>query len=52
MLTVAPLNKGWKLGWEEFAGEDASPQMAATLATLDAEVPGDVHLDLMRAGIL
>ena len=52
MPTVVPLNQGWTLGWEEFAGEDANPQMAATLATLDAEVPGDAHLDLMRAGIL
>jgi len=52
MSTVLPLTQGWKFGWEEFAGEDANPQMARPLATVHAEVPGDAHLDLMRAGLL
>jgi len=52
MSTLLLLTRGWKIGWEEFAGEDADPQTAVRLAFIDAEVPGDAHLDLMRAGVL
>ena len=45
------LNRGWKVGWSEHSWEGADPSLAAR-ATIDAEVPGDVHLDLMRAGLL
>lgn len=52
MPTALSLTEGWKFGWEEFAGEDATAKMGAAHATLDAVVPGDAHLDLMRAGLL
>ncbi|MHB9023327.1 MAG: glycoside hydrolase family 2 protein [Armatimonadota bacterium] len=44
------LHEGWQVGWSEYGGGVASP--APDIATLPAEVPGDAHLDLMRAGVL
>jgi beta-mannosidase len=44
------LNSGWQLTWTEFRGEVR--EVPKLKPRLDAAVPGDVHLDLMRAGLL
>jgi beta-mannosidase len=40
------------MGWSDYCADYPSLYLAATVAKLDAEVPGDAHLDLMRAGLL
>ena len=52
MSETIALNTGWKMGWREYGGNHASPEWGLAGATMEAEVPGDVHLDLMRAGLL
>ncbi|HOX06945.1 MAG TPA: hypothetical protein PK280_11125 [Planctomycetota bacterium] len=44
------LDSSWQLAWTEFRGEVR--EVPKLKPRLDAAVPGDVHLDLMRAGML
>ena len=46
------LNDDWRMGWTEYMGAAASPKTAAWIAKIPATVPGDVHMDLMREGML
>ncbi len=49
-VTRVSLDGEWKLSWAEYGGREAPlPRREAGIA---AVVPGDVHLDLMRDGIL
>lgn len=52
MTQIISLNNGWRIGWTEFCGRNADPETASRIATIDAVVPGDVHLDLIRNGML
>lgn len=54
MKTVLPLNSNWKLSYSEhMAGEKRGfPKTANTDAWFAADVPGDVHLDLVKAGLI
>ena len=52
MRKTISLATGWTMGWSEFCGDKADPKTAKAIAKLEAKVPGDAHLDLMRAGIL
>ena len=46
-LLARPIHEGWTL---EVAGGETPPELAS--ATVPAEVPGSVHTDLMRAGLI
>ncbi|HET6430522.1 MAG TPA: hypothetical protein VFJ30_19080 [Phycisphaerae bacterium] len=46
------LNDGWKVTWAEFQGGRPKPAYERAPAPIDATVPGSVHQDLMREGIL
>ncbi|OPZ24538.1 MAG: Exo-beta-D-glucosaminidase precursor [Lentisphaerae bacterium ADurb.BinA184] len=55
MLKSLPLNGTWKVRWTD--GQRGRTQYAERDHTdpvryLDAEVPGEIHLDLMRAGLI
>lgn len=54
MKTVLPLNSNWKLSYSEhMAGEKRGFHKTANTDTwLAADVPGDVHLDLVKAGLI
>ena len=49
MATIIDLNGPWKLTWQAIEGAQDVPECAAPI---DAVVPGDVHVDLIRAGLL
>ena len=50
------LNGTWKLRWSDGQRGDRLPRAigpkAGVLPALEAQVPGEVHLDLMRAGLI
>ncbi len=53
MLRTQPIDNGWTSFWTSHQGtSDAVPPVTSEMTELPAAVPGDVHLDLMRAGIL
>lgn len=49
LSTKIDLNETWKLAWKPI-GE--APDVPECASPIDAIVPGDVHVDLIRAGIL
>ncbi len=46
------LSGGWQLAWTEFAGDAAEPPAGGPAPVLDATVPGCVHQDLLREGLI
>lgn len=53
MIRVFPLKEGWKLTWRSFRDEHdlESLLQGSTDRWLPASVPGDVHIDLLNAGV-
>ncbi|MBC7328020.1 hypothetical protein H5T87_07890 [bacterium] len=49
MKKVVPLNENWKLTFRSFR-EDLDPTVEPSDGWFPASVPGDVHLDLLKAG--
>jgi len=52
MKQTLDLNDGWQVTWADYHGNAAAPADMLRSRLIDAAVPGDVHLDLMRAGLL
>ncbi|MCX7590991.1 MAG: hypothetical protein N2255_05120, partial [Kiritimatiellae bacterium] len=47
------LHSGWRLTWTEFTGNSDEPvDLSVQRPVVDASVPGDAHVDLMRYGLL
>ncbi|OGJ87635.1 MAG: hypothetical protein A2268_04310 [Candidatus Raymondbacteria bacterium RifOxyA12_full_50_37] len=46
------IEKNWYLTYTEYGGADVSQPLPASAFTMDAQVPGDIHLDLVRHGVL
>ena len=46
------LNDGWKVTWAEFQGGEPRPEYERAPDPFDATVPGSVHQDLMREGVI
>ncbi|MEK7477659.1 MAG: hypothetical protein AAB152_18725 [Candidatus Coatesbacteria bacterium] len=51
MLERFPLDAGWQVAWTSHQGGSPRPE-AARGPWLPARVPGDIHLDLIAAGLL
>lgn len=49
MALIVDLNGVWKLAWNAIGAHPSVPECAASI---EAKVPGDVHEDLVRAGLL
>jgi beta-galactosidase/beta-glucuronidase len=52
MLERVPLSDGWQVSLTEHQGGSPPPSAAGRGQRIAAQVPGDVHLDLIAAGRL
>ncbi len=46
------LDGNWRVAWTEYQGREPAPPAPQRIAPIPATVPGDVHLDLERQGLL